>query len=205
MFAIAGLGQFAHRQAQFNGICGLFKIESEITSETVSPEHHVVPSNETWMEIRLAVKADVPTLAQLFYDTVMAHGPEHYTAAQTAAWAASTLDAIAFEHFILGVQTYVAEVPTGIVGFGGLSSEGHIASLYVRQDCLGQGVGSAILQHLMVQAQRDRLPRLYAEASEFSLGLFQKYGFHQYDTEVVERYGIAFTRYLIEKSLPTNP
>jgi len=151
------------------------------------------------MNIRPAVKADVPSLATLYHDTVMAHGPEHYTEAQTAAWAASTLDLAEFEHFILGVQTYVAETPNGIVGFGGLSPEGPIASLYVHQDYLGQGVGSAILQYLMEQAERDRLPRLYAEASEFSLGLFQKFGFRHYDTEVVERMGVSFTRYLVEK------
>lgn len=153
------------------------------------------------MNLRTADQADVPHLARLYRDTVMAHGPAHYTEAQTAAWAASTLDAAEFEHFILGVRTYVADTPTGIVGFGGLALDGHIASLYVRHDCLGRGVGSALLQFLIEQAERDRLPRLYAEASEFSLGLFQKFGFRHYDTEVVQRLGVSFTRYLVEKAL----
>lgn len=151
------------------------------------------------MKIRIATQADLSALATLFRETVMTHGPQHYSAAQTAAWAATPLDAEQFERFILGVQTYVAETAAGIVGFGGLGADGHVASLYVRHDCVGQGVGSALLAHVIEQARRDRLPRLYAEASEFSLGLFKKFGFQQYDTEVVERFGIAFTRYLVEK------
>lgn len=153
------------------------------------------------MHMRVAKKSDVSTLATLFHETVLTHGTEHYTAAQTAAWAASTLDTEQFEAFILDVQTYVAETTAGIVGFSGLAADGHVASLYVRHDCLKQGIGSALLAHVIEQAQRDRLSRLYAEASEFSLGLFQKFGFQQYDTEIVERFGVSFTRYLMEKRI----
>ena len=49
--------------------------------------------------------------------------------------------------------------------------------------------------------QKFRMPRLYGEASEFSLGLFKKFGFHVYDTEVVDRQGIQFHRYLVERHL----
>ncbi len=153
------------------------------------------------LKIRPAVPADVPSLATLFHETVMTHGPQHYTEEQTLAWAASTLDLEAFQQFILGVQTYVAEAADEVVGFGGLGKDGHIASLYVHQAYLGQGIGTAILNHLIEQAKRDLLPRLYAEASEFSMGLFQKLGFQQYDTEVVTRLGVTFTRYLMQCQL----
>ncbi len=152
------------------------------------------------MHIRPATRADIPALASLFRETVLVHGPEHYTEAQTLAWAASPLDVEQFEQFILGAQTYVAEIATDIAGFGGLAVDGHVTALYVCHDCLRQGVGSALLGYLIQQARRDRLQRLYAEASEFSLGLFKKFGFQQYAQEVVERYSVAFTRYLVEKT-----
>lgn len=151
------------------------------------------------IKIRPAIADDVPVLADLFYKTVVVHGPQHYSAAQTQAWAASTQDTEQFQRFILGVKTYVAESANEIVGFGGLAADGHVASLYVRHDCLGQGIGSGILAYLIEQAKCDRSSRLYAEASVFSLGLFKKFGFQQYDTEVVERAGATFTRYLVEK------
>lgn len=153
------------------------------------------------VHIRLAKKTDVQTLAILFHETVMTHGPEHYTAAQTNAWAASTLNIEQFEAFILGIRTYVAATATGIIGFSGLAENGHVTSLYVRHDRLKQGIGSALLTHVIEQAQRDRLSRLYAEASEFSRGLFQKMGFQHYDTEIVERFDVSFTRYLMEKRI----
>ncbi|MEM6520289.1 MAG: GNAT family N-acetyltransferase, partial [Cyanobacteria bacterium P01_C01_bin.70] len=87
---------------------------------------------ESMIQIRPATGADLPALATLFYETVMTHGSAHYTEAQTSAWAASALDAERFQTFIFGGQTYVAEMATDIVGFGGLRADGYIASLYVR-------------------------------------------------------------------------
>ncbi|MEM9817557.1 MAG: GNAT family N-acetyltransferase [Cyanobacteria bacterium P01_D01_bin.6] len=151
------------------------------------------------MQIRLATRADVPALAKLFHETVMKYGPTYYSEAQTCAWAAAALDLEQFELFILGGRTWVAEMTTDLVGFSGLAEDGRVASLYVHHAYLKQGIGSALLAHVMEQAHRDRLPRLYTEASEFSRGLFQKFGFQQYDTEVVQRLGVSFTRYRMER------
>lgn len=89
-----------------------------------------------------------------------------------------------------------------MVGFAGLETNGHVASVYVRQDCIRQGVGSYLLSYLLSQAQGMTLDRLYAEASHLSLGLFLKHGFCHYATETVERDGVTFDRYLVEKRRP---
>ncbi|NEP18897.1 MAG: GNAT family N-acetyltransferase [Leptolyngbya sp. SIO4C1] len=151
------------------------------------------------MQIRLAQEADLPTLAALYRQTVFAWGPQHYTLAQTAAWASFAADAAQFRAFILEVTTFVACDRASILGFAGIDSNGHIASVYVRHDCLHQGIGSALMQTVLDHAQETGLQRLYAEASEFSLGLFQKFDFHRYDTEIVERKGVQFERYLVER------
>jgi putative acetyltransferase len=105
---------------------------------------------------------------------------------------------------ILGVTTYVAEADTGILGFAGIGDNGYVASTYVRHDCLHQGIGSLLMQAVLTHAQEKQIQRLYAKASEFSLGLFQKFGFSQYDTEVVDRNGVQLTRYLVERFLAGN-
>lgn len=107
-----------------------------------------------------------------------------------------------FRQFILGAATYLAEDDRGVVGFAGLETNGHVASVYVRQDCIRQGVGSYLLSYLLSQAQGMTLDRLYAEASHLSLGLFLKHGFCHYATETVERDGVTFDRYLVEKRRP---
>lgn len=74
-----------------------------------------------------------------------------------------------------------------------------MASVYVHPDRARQGIGSVLMQQIAAHAQAHNLHRLYAEASEFSLGLFQKFGFSLYDTEVIDRQGVTFTRYLVER------
>ncbi|WP_035986632.1 GNAT family N-acetyltransferase [Leptolyngbya sp. KIOST-1] len=150
------------------------------------------------MHLRLATATDIPAIATLYRETVLTHGPEYYTPAQTAAWATVDADSSSFRQFILDVTTYLVEDDTGLLGFAGLGRDGHVASAYVRHDRLHQGIGTKLMQTVLEQARRDRMPRLYAEASQFSLGLFIKFGFRQYDTEVTEHNGVQFTRHLVE-------
>jgi putative acetyltransferase len=153
--------------------------------------------------MRLAQATDLPVLAALYRQTVLTHGPQHYTPAQTAAWAASSDDPEHFHQFILGVTTFVAEDTTGLLGFAGIGADGHVASAYVRHDCLHRGIGSALMTQILDHAHSLEIPRLYAEASAFSLGLFQKFGFQLDGTEVVDRQGVQFERYLVSLTQST--
>ncbi len=151
------------------------------------------------MNIRLAEESDVLELATLFRQTVLANAPEYYTLAQTEMWASFALDVDYFRQFVLDPNTFVALDNTGILGFASIGEEGHVVSAYVRCDRIHQGIGSALMQTVLAYAQKQRMNRLYAEASEFSLGLFEKFGFCLYDTEVVEHQGVTFHRYLVER------
>jgi putative acetyltransferase len=151
------------------------------------------------MNIRLAQESDLPELAELFRQSVLSTAPQRYTPNQIQAWASSATDADSFRRLILEPTTYVATDSTGIVGFAGISSDGHVASTYVRGDRIRQGVGSMLMQVILDHANRNDIRRLYTEASEFSLGLFKKFDFQLYDTEVVERRGVQFMRYLMER------
>ncbi|MFH7245047.1 MAG: GNAT family N-acetyltransferase [Spirulina sp.] len=153
------------------------------------------------LTMRLATAEDIALLAALYRETVLTHAPQHYSPAQTKAWAAFGANTPQFHRFILGGTTYVAEAET-VLGFGGLAADGHITALYVRHDCLGRGIGSQLLKTLLNQAHHESMTRLYAEASAFSLGLFQTFGFCHYGTDQVDRGGVMFERYLVEKMPP---
>lgn len=169
----------------------------------------------TVLTLRPATAADIPALASLYRATVLTHAPQHYSPAQTQAWADLGANTPVFRRFILGATTYVAETdiaetdvaetaldPPQILGFAGLATDGHITALYVRHDCLGQGIGSHLLATLLAKARQDQMPRLYAEASAFSLGLFRKFGFRHYATDQIDRDKVRFERYLVEQTLP---
>lgn len=151
------------------------------------------------MHIRQVRETEVADLATLYQQTVLHHAPQCYTSEQTEAWASSATEIDTFRRFILDATTYVAEDETGIVGFAGIEPNGHVSSAYVRRDRTRQGIGSALMQVLLSHAADQQISRLYGEASEFSLGLFKKFGFQLYDTEVVNFRGATFTRYLVER------
>ncbi|BDM83316.1 GNAT family N-acetyltransferase [Acaryochloris marina] len=156
------------------------------------------------MKIRHANDSDVLALAHLYRQTVLTWGPQHYTPQQTAAWASFGSETDPFRAFILKATTFVATNHTGILGFAGIANDGHVTSAYVRQDCIHQGIGSELMRNLIEYAQKHHIQRLYAEASEFSLGLFKKFGFQLYETEMVERQGVQFQRFLVELKLIQN-
>jgi putative acetyltransferase len=152
------------------------------------------------MNIRIAKELDIPALAELYQTTVLAIAPQHYSQAQTQIWASFSADTAGFQQFILKPTTFIAIDKTGIVGFVGIADDGHVTSAYVRSDRIRQGIGSTLIQQILEYAHSHKIQRLYAEASEFSLGLFEKFGFHIYDTEIVDYQGVQFRRYLVERS-----
>ena len=77
-------------------------------------------------------------------------GPSAYTPAQVAVWQSFAWQA-EFDDFIFGVSTCVAVLDAGIVGFCGIADDGHVASVYVRPDCCGQGIGGALLREVLAR------------------------------------------------------
>lgn len=151
------------------------------------------------MNIQIGQESDIPQLAKLYQQTVLAIAPQCYSQAQTQMWASFASDLASFRQFILQATTFIATDETGILGFAGIAEDGHVTSAYVRSDRIRQGIGSTLMQTLLDYAKSHNIQRLYAEASEFSLGLFKKFGFHIYDTEIVDRQGVQFKRYLVER------
>ncbi|TAE61687.1 MAG: GNAT family N-acetyltransferase [Nostocales cyanobacterium] len=150
------------------------------------------------MKIRLAEASDVLELAKLYETTVLEIAPKKYNPEQTQIWASFARDISNFQEFILKATTFVATDETGILGFAGITDNGRVTATYVRSDHIRQGIGSLLMESVLEYAYHQKMTHLYAEASEFSLGLFQKFGFFIYDTEIVERQGVEFKRYLVE-------
>ena len=148
------------------------------------------------MIVRLAIEDDVPELARLYAGSVNAAGPELYSPAQTASWAAFA-EEDGFRDFIMGRMTLVAEDDSGILGFSGVDLDGLIKSLYVRGDQHRQGIGSRLLAAVMDAARARGVVRFTTAASEFSRGLFEKFDFVVVEVEVKEARGSVFTRYLM--------
>lgn len=151
--------------------------------------------------IRTANQSDLPVLAELFDNSVRKIAPEEYSPKQVDAWAASASDRESFSKLILEPTTFIVETDNLILGFGGVTTTGYIASLYVRGDRNRQGIGSRLLTKIIEYSCNNNCHRLYTKASEFSKPLFEKFGFETYAEEDIERNSVIFHRYLMQKFL----
>lgn len=147
------------------------------------------------MKLRRVEEGDLEALARLYRESVRAEAPGHYGEAQIEVWASFPEREEDFRAFVLDPHTLVAEDESGIVGFGGLYEDGHLASLYVRSDRTRHGVGTALLSALLEQGELEGIETFRTEASEMSRGLFERFGFVLDSVEVVERGGEAIPRY----------
>lgn len=153
-----------------------------------------INARDAALRIRLAEPTDIAALARLFADAVKVLGPAAYSAQQVAMWASFAEDLPAFSDFILKPTTFIAEDDTGPLGFCGVDSTGHIASLYTRFDRGRQGIASALLQRAINHVSQHGATRLDTRASEFSRVVFEKFGFKVREVETVVRHGVEFSR-----------
>lgn len=147
------------------------------------------------LNLRVATKADLDTLAVLFSAAIAHAAPPLYTAEQVHAWATAPLDSSKFRAFILEPLTLVAEDQSGITGFAGLEPDGHVQSLYVRHDRMRQGIASRLLGELLTIATERGMSQLYTEASLLSRAVFERFGFRVEAVERVHRSGVEFERF----------
>lgn len=159
------------------------------------------PSASDVVTLRDAAPADAAALAAVFADAIRTAGPRHYTPEQVAAWSAVGADPAAFARRLLTGRTWVAEEGGAAVGFAVLCDDGRVGALYIRGDRQGRGIGRRLLEAVLGAARARGEARLYAEASAFSLPLFERVGFAVVGTERVERDGVWFERHLVERVL----
>jgi len=155
--------------------------------------------------IRPMAQGEEQALTRLYQDSILGLGPAHYSAEQVTAWASFGAEREAFTEFVCVPWTVVAEDETGLIGFAGLEDDGHVPSLYVRHDRARRGVGSQLLEAVLREAESRGVNRLYAEASLFSKGVFEKYGFVVERMEHSERRGILFDRFLMARTASLTP
>jgi ribosomal-protein-alanine N-acetyltransferase len=120
--------------------------------------------------LRPMTTADLPVIMRLEEELF---APDTWTAAMYRDELAQTDT----RHYL------VAENGTGVIGYGGLiayDDEAHIATLGVATDRQGEGLGSLLLDALLAEADRRRIPEVLLEVradNEVAQGLYRRRGF----------------------------
>jgi|SRR5581483_635224 len=144
---------------------------------------------------------DAPVLARLFFETVHRINSRDYSPAQVSAWAPAIPASERWHARLAASETVVAAEADRVLGFASLEADGHIDLLYCDADCIGRGVGSALLARLEAGARRRALARLYTEASITARPFFERRGYRVLRRREFERAGVTLVNFAMEKAL----
>lgn len=153
------------------------------------------------MKIREYRLSDTQAIAKLFYDTIHEINIADYTQEQVDAWAPKNIDYEVWHKRLQVKLPYIAEDNGEIVGFGELEADGHIDCFYCHSKYQRKGIGSKLLTHLENTAKSQGITRLYTEASITAKPFFENKGFIVVREQQVERRGVWFKNYVMEKYL----
>lgn len=153
------------------------------------------------MIVREYKLSDTEEIMKLFYNTVHEINIQDYTHEQVNAWASENMDYEVWHNRLQTKLPYIAEDNGEIVGFGELEADGHIDCFYCHSKYQKKGIGSKLLSHIENTAKSQGIKRLYTEASITAKPFFQSKGFCIVREQQVERRGVTFKNYLMEKYL----
>ena len=133
------------------------------------------------MRLRRYRTEDLPILARLFGETVRQVNCRDYTLPQVEAWAAGEADLLTRDSWFQRLYTLVAEAGGRIVGYGNVEDTGYLDHLFVRWDCQGQGIGTALLEAVLALADNWLMLHrveleVYADNGD-AIRLYQRFGF----------------------------
>jgi transcriptional regulator len=151
------------------------------------------------LTLRQAVEADIPTLARLFRETILNVNSKDYDARQVEVWA-SAGDDLANWRTRLAEQYFVlSEFRDTIFGFGSLTPDGYLDTMYVDSSHQGMGFGSDLLQDLLQHARSLGLKKIHTQASITAMPFFEKKGFRLVRERVLA--GTPIVNYIMELPL----
>ena len=153
------------------------------------------------MELRRYRSEDLPALARLFGETVRRVNIRDYTRAQTEAWAAGEADLLARDDWFRRLYTLVAVVDGRIAGYGNVDDTGYLDHLFVRWDCQGQGVATALCDALEARCRELGVDAVTVHASRTALPFFLRRGYAVEREQQVPVRGQALTNYAMGKAL----
>ena len=143
---------------------------------------------------------DAGALARVFHRAVRRGTGAHYSLVQRMAWSPRAGDGTAWHERLSRIDTVVAELSRGPVGFMALNvEESFVDFAYVDPSVRGQGVGAALYAVVEGRARALGLGGLQTEASRVAEPFFRARGWVVLHRQVVRRRFVGLPNALMEK------
>ncbi len=151
--------------------------------------------------IRDFQEEDAPTLWALFFNTVRNVNRRDYTEQQVKAWAQEGFDSQLWLKKMISIQPFVAELDDVIVGYSDVQPSGLVDHFFCHHEYQGQGVGRALMTHVIRQAEAKGRDRIYSEVSITARPFYERMGFTVVNEQQIEVRGATLTNYVMERHL----
>lgn len=153
------------------------------------------------MEIRKAVPEDLKDVLSLFQATIRQVNKKDYSDEQLNVWASAANDK---DRWLQKIETqYFLVVLAGneITGFGSITQEGYLDTMFVSKDHQGEGIATMILERLEAFAKDLNLPAITSDASITARPFFEKFGFKVEKRQELNKKGIQISNFKMRKVL----
>lgn len=147
------------------------------------------------MVIRSYQASDCEASARLFYETVHTVNLGDYTKEQVDVWAPEGRDLEQWNQSLLAHYSVVAVDGESIVGFGDIAETGYLDRLFVHKEHQREGIASALCEEL----ERAAGGKIVVHASITAKLFFERRGYRVVRKQQVEKDGVFFTNYVMEK------
>lgn len=145
--------------------------------------------------------ADADACLSLFRNTIHRVNIRDYSLEQINAWAPLDVEVPNWASRFTARFAYVTCQHETIIGFGDMTTEGHLDRLFVSADHQRQGIARRLLERLMTDAVHQDLDRITTEASITAKPFFESVGFTVLEQQSVECRGVQLINYQMQRTL----
>jgi putative acetyltransferase len=181
----------------------MLRIEDMIlkTDETQDPGDSMI-TGDACSELIVDYNASMlDEMLRLFYNTVHSVNARDYNTEQLDNWAPEAIDKKKWEERLSNNVCLVTFHKNKIVGFGELSEEGGIDTMFVHKNFQGKKIASRILEELTGYAQDHDFRTLTTEASITAKPFFERHGFKVVKVQKNYYDKMVFINYKMKKNI----
>lgn len=153
------------------------------------------------MRIRRFLSGEEQALRSVFHSAVHTLATRDYSADQLEAWAPKQYDEVQWVERMRAIQPYVAEIDGSVVGYADLQPDGYIDHFYVNGLHAGRGVGTALMQHILLTASEHSIIELWSNVSLTAEPFFSKWDFFVETRRTVLVRGVSLANARMRKKL----
>ncbi len=153
------------------------------------------------IEIRHFRFGDEADLYGVFHSAIHLIAARDYTPEQINAWAPDSINMDLWSARVRGIQPFVAEIASKIVGYADLQANGYIDHFFVSGFHPRQGIGRALMERIHAKAATLKLAELTSDVSRTAQPFFQRYGFEIVEQKMPVVRGVAMPNAGMRKAL----